>query len=109
MLPPIRCSFRYRPSGYTSHPALWPRTAGIIDCTLSQYHNMIGRCQRGAEMSERRRNFHDQVVDELGRQIASGLFAPGEPVPTEPALAEQMGVSRVVVREASKSPEEKGM
>jgi DNA-binding FadR family transcriptional regulator len=60
-------------------------------------------------MSERRRNFHDQVVDELGRQIASGLFAPGEPVPTEPALAEQMGVSRVVVREAIKSLAAKGM
>jgi GntR family galactonate operon transcriptional repressor len=60
-------------------------------------------------MSTRRKNFHDQVVDELGRQIGSGLLAPGAPILTEPLLAEQLGVSRIVVREAIKALAAKGM
>lgn len=60
-------------------------------------------------MSRQRMNFHDQVVDELGRQIGSGLLAPGAPILTEPLLAEQLGVSRIVVREAIKALAAKGM
>ncbi len=57
----------------------------------------------------RRRNYHDRVVEELGRQIGSGLYAPGTSVPIEKELAERFGVSRVVVREAIKVLAAKGM
>jgi GntR family galactonate operon transcriptional repressor len=40
------------------------------------------------------------VTADLGRQIVSGGFAPGQPLPTENALCDRFGVSRTTVREA---------
>jgi DNA-binding FadR family transcriptional regulator len=56
-----------------------------------------------------RDKFHHRVVQELGHQIGSGVYAPGEPIPIETALALQFGVSRVVVREAVKILVAKGL
>jgi GntR family transcriptional regulator, galactonate operon transcriptional repressor len=58
---------------------------------------------------QRHRNFHDRVVEELGRQIGTGLYGPGASLPVEAALGEEFGVSRVVVREAVKVLSAKGM
>jgi DNA-binding FadR family transcriptional regulator len=60
-------------------------------------------------MDVERKNFHGQVVDGLGRRIARGEFMPGVPMPTELVLAQQFGVSRVIMREAIKSLAAKGM
>ncbi len=54
------------------------------------------------------KNLYGQVVETLGRQIASGALPPG-PIPSELLLAESMGVSRVVIREAVKALAAKGM
>jgi len=56
-----------------------------------------------------RDKFHDRVVQALGQQIGSGVYAPGEAIPIEGALAEQFAVSRVVVREAIKILAAKGL
>jgi DNA-binding FadR family transcriptional regulator len=40
------------------------------------------------------------VTADLGRQIVTGSFAPGEPLPTERALCGLFNVSRTTVREA---------
>ena len=56
-----------------------------------------------------RQSFHDRVVDALGRQIGAGRYAPGDIVPIETALADEFGVSRVVVREAMKVLAAKGL
>lgn len=40
------------------------------------------------------------VTAELGQQIVTGAFAPGDALPTETALCEQFGVSRTTLREA---------
>lgn len=40
------------------------------------------------------------VGDALRSQIDAGYYAPGDKLPTEPALIEKFGVSRTVVREA---------
>jgi DNA-binding FadR family transcriptional regulator len=45
----------------------------------------------------------------MGEQICSGKFAPGEILPAEPVLAEQMQVSRITIRETMKSLSAKGM
>jgi DNA-binding FadR family transcriptional regulator len=45
----------------------------------------------------------------MGEQICSGKFAPGEILPAEPILAEQMQVSRITIRETMKSLSAKGM
>ncbi|HWF73034.1 MAG TPA: GntR family transcriptional regulator [Solirubrobacteraceae bacterium] len=41
-----------------------------------------------------------QLQELLKEQIESGVWAPGEPLPSEPDLARGLGVSRVVVRQA---------
>ncbi|MFM0325773.1 FadR/GntR family transcriptional regulator [Caballeronia glebae] len=52
---------------------------------------------------------HRQVLNQMGEQICSGKFAPGEILPAEPILAEQMQVSRITIRETMKSLSAKGM
>lgn len=47
-----------------------------------------------------RRNLSAGVSDALRAQIDAGYYAPGDKLPTEPALIEKFGVSRTVVREA---------
>ena len=44
----------------------------------------------------------DQVVERLMSMIADGKYRPGDKLPTEAALQEMFGVSRVTVREAVK-------
>jgi GntR family galactonate operon transcriptional repressor len=56
-----------------------------------------------------RATFHEQVVEQLGRDICSGRFRPGQVVPSEPELGERFGFSRIVIREAIKSLVAKGM
>lgn len=41
-----------------------------------------------------------RVEDALRQQIDAGYYAPGDKLPTEPALIDKFGVSRTVVREA---------
>jgi DNA-binding FadR family transcriptional regulator len=49
------------------------------------------------------------VAEELVALIVSGQYAEGTLLPTEPVLAERFGVSRVVVREALRFLEQKGL
>ncbi|WP_311222899.1 MULTISPECIES: FadR/GntR family transcriptional regulator [unclassified Acidovorax] len=57
----------------------------------------------------RLRNFHHQVLDALGSRIVMGGYAEGEQLPTEPQLAESLGASRLIIREAMKSLAAKGL
>ncbi|MFE7034481.1 FadR/GntR family transcriptional regulator [Streptomyces sp. NPDC057621] len=52
---------------------------------------------------------YQRVVDELGRRVVGGAWAPGEALPVEDALAAEIGVSRGVLREAVKALVAKGM
>lgn len=47
-----------------------------------------------------RRSLSAGMADGLRSQIDAGYYAPGDKLPTEPALMEKFGVSRTVVREA---------
>jgi DNA-binding FadR family transcriptional regulator len=49
------------------------------------------------------------ILDELGHRIISGAFAAGDVLPTEPALCEEFGLSRTVVREGLKLLEGRGL
>jgi GntR family transcriptional regulator, galactonate operon transcriptional repressor len=53
--------------------------------------------------------FASVVVEELARRIVSGDLSEGDVLPTEPALCEQFGFSRTVIREALKLLEERGL
>jgi DNA-binding FadR family transcriptional regulator len=56
-----------------------------------------------------RHNLCGQVVHELGCRIVRGDVQPGETLPQEVTLCEELGVSRTVVREAVKVLAAKGM
>jgi DNA-binding FadR family transcriptional regulator len=57
----------------------------------------------------RRASLHDHAVRDLGIAIVSGRYAEGQPLPIEAELCRQLGVSRTVVREATKVLASKGM
>ena len=52
---------------------------------------------------------HGRLVHELGRRIVTGWLAPGEVLPTEAALVEELGSGRSAVREAVKVLAAKGL
>ncbi|WP_460166924.1 FadR/GntR family transcriptional regulator [Thermostilla marina] len=60
-------------------------------------------------ISREHRNLCGQVVHDLGLRILSGQVRPGESLPQEWALCDELGVSRTVVREAIKSLAAKGL
>ena len=51
----------------------------------------------------------DRAVAEIGRRIVSGQLGPGEQLPTEAVLCDELGVSRTTVREAVKRLHGKGL
>ncbi len=55
------------------------------------------------------KNTHGRTLDLLGEAIVSRRYAIGAPMPAEPLLCEEFGVSRTVVREAVKSLVAKGL
>ncbi|GAB2590853.1 FadR family transcriptional regulator [Dyella jejuensis] len=55
------------------------------------------------------RNLHGHVTQELGVRIVSGVLRPGESLPREDVLAEQMAVSRTALREAMRVLSAKGL
>ena len=52
---------------------------------------------------------YELVVDQIRRVLALGRFSPGDMLPSERELAEQLGVSRTVVREAIRLLEGEGL
>ena len=61
------------------------------------------------KMANTPRNLCGQVVDDLGCRILAGKVQPGDALPQEWTLCDQLGVSRTVVREAIKSLAAKGL
>ncbi|NIE63297.1 FadR/GntR family transcriptional regulator [Burkholderia sp. Ax-1719] len=58
---------------------------------------------------EKRKSMHARIVQELGMQIVGGALAPGQRLPPEPSLCEIYGVSRPVLREATRVLVAKGL
>ncbi|MDR3098612.1 MAG: FadR family transcriptional regulator, partial [Paraburkholderia sp.] len=58
---------------------------------------------------EKRKSMHGRIVQELGMQIVGGKLAPGQRLPAEPTLCEIYGVSRPVLREATRVLVAKGL
>jgi DNA-binding FadR family transcriptional regulator len=55
------------------------------------------------------KNVYGNTMDHLGEAIVSGRYAAGAPIPPEPLLGAELGVSRTVIREAVKSLVGKGL
>lgn len=56
-----------------------------------------------------RRSVTDTIIDQVAERIRSGQMRPGDVVPNELVLSEQLGVSRSSVREALKAMQVIGM
>jgi DNA-binding FadR family transcriptional regulator len=67
------------------------------------------RGQRGSAGAWRPARFASVVIGELARRIISGELGTGDVLPTEPALCDEFGFSRTVIREAVKTLEERGL
>lgn len=57
----------------------------------------------------RRRNLHKFLANSLGREIVSGVYKPGEQLPTELDLRDRLAVSRTALREAYRVLAAKGL
>ena len=64
---------------------------------------------RNTSQGPSRRNLHEQIAHDIGRQIAHGDFGENDLLPTEVTLASQYQVSRTAVREAFRILAAKGM
>ena len=52
---------------------------------------------------------YEQIVEQIEQSVQKGDLKPGDQLPAERELAEQLGVSRTAVREAVKALREKGL
>jgi len=68
-----------------------------------------GDLRRDRARQRRPARFASVVVEELGHLIVGGTYGEGDVLPTEPALCEEFGFSRTVVREGLKLLEERGL
>lgn len=69
----------------------------------------LARARRVSAKATPARSLYDQVVHELGHRIIGGGFKPGEQLPREELLAEQLDVSRTALREGIKVLSAKGL
>ena len=68
-----------------------------------------GELRRDGGRQRRPARFASVIVEELANLIISGSYPEGSVLPTEPALCEDFGFSRTVVREGLKLLEERGL
>ena len=65
--------------------------------------------QRRANLKQRPARLASVIFEALGDQIIGGVVEEGDVLPTEPALCEEFGFSRTVVREGLKLLEGRGL
>jgi DNA-binding FadR family transcriptional regulator len=70
---------------------------------------VIARRKPGAPVAAARRLKSENVVDSLGLRIVSGALLPGDLLPTEALLSQQMGISRPSLREGLRALAQKGL
>lgn len=56
-----------------------------------------------------RRRLYEDIVDEIGKRIVSGVYSVGETLPSEEELCAEFDVSRTVIRDSIKVLTEKGI
>ncbi len=56
-----------------------------------------------------RGGLHDQTVERIGTGVIDGSYQPGQRLATQDELAEELGVSRTVIREAVRLLSDKGL
>jgi GntR family transcriptional repressor for pyruvate dehydrogenase complex len=79
----------------------------------SQTSGSLIRLGRAGEISVykvvRTSRLYEQIVQQIEESVLNGALKPGDQLPAERELAQQLGVSRTAVREAVKALREKGL
>jgi GntR family transcriptional regulator, sialic acid-inducible nan operon repressor len=65
--------------------------------------------RKDVDRTIKRRRMHEDLVDMLAADIQEGVYAPGDSLPSERALMDEYGVSRLTVREATAALEAMGL
>ena len=65
--------------------------------------------EKSANRAGRTGRLGDWAMEEIGKRIVSGRLQPGEQLPTEATLCDELGMSRTTVREAVKRLHGKGL
>lgn len=86
-----------------------PSDHKMIDVDGTPTRTSTAVAQRRANARQRPARLASVIFDALGDQIIGGVLAPGDVLPTEPALCEEFGFSRTVVREGLKLLEGRGL
>jgi DNA-binding FadR family transcriptional regulator len=82
----------------------------VVDVTkLADVDTTDPVAQRRAHGRQRPARLASVIFEALGDQIIGGVLAEGDVLPTEPALCEEFGFSRTVVREGLKLLEGRGL
>lgn len=82
---------------------------GRNDDGATPVHSALARRVRSGVGPMTARNLHGHVIQLLGQRIVSGELKPGEVLPPEASMAEEMDVSRTSLREAMKVLSAKGL
>ena len=77
-----------------------------VDTTVQ---NTFSRLAPGARRARKPARMASLVVEEIAHRILGGALHEGAVLPTEPALCEEFGFSRSVIREGLKLLEERGL
>ena len=84
-------------------------TRHLLALTPEMSDNILGGPMPTGHVDERSRPRAVRVRDELTQRIDRGLLPAGSRLPSEPALALELGVSRATLREALRALESEGL
>src|SRR2546429_7321483 len=86
-----------------------PTTRHLLTLTPELSDNILGGPMPTGHLEERSRPRAVRVRDELSQRIDRGVLPAGSRLPSEPALAIELGVSRATLREALRALESEGL
>lgn len=81
----------------------------MIGVETTEKRTIEAVAKRRAHLKQRPARLASVIFEALGDQIIGGVLSPGDVLPTEPALCEEFGFSRTVVREGLKLLEGRGL
>src|SRR6266853_4636298 len=95
-------------SRYSTHlRKTW--TCGIVARPSLASKSRFVRGENPVYKVVRTSRLYEQIVQQIEESVLNGKLKPGDQLPAERELAQQLGVSRTAVREAVKALREKGL
>jgi GntR family transcriptional regulator len=81
----------------------------ILTAIRDKKGSVVHQTERGFSRGKRLGLLHRQIAQELKSDIQAGIYADGDPFPSETSLVARYGVSRVTIRSALSLLQEEGL